>query len=175
MTKYPNAEHAAAGARNEAAASTLAAHSGWSVERPACLPPAIRARALYAPIPDVLIVPLLNFADRGVGLAAYGLKVARCDVVVLAVGTSINNASRLYASVALWARPAPEWYAEMRAWCSGSGELWLASEPHVPATAQVAVRLNGDRLRASHVPWDGQMDRDAGFGRAESLLLGGAR
>ena len=175
MTKYPTAEQAAAGARNEGAAGALAAYAGWIVERPACLPPGIRARSLYAPVPDVLIVPLLDFADRGVGLTAYGLEVARCDVIVLAVGASSDHASSLYASVALWARPAPQWHLEMRAWCSRSGELWLASEPHVAIADQVAARLGGDRLRTADLPWIGEVDRKAGFARADNVLLGGAR
>jgi hypothetical protein len=175
MIKYHNAEHAAAGTRNEVAAKALAAHAGWNVERPACFPPAIRARALYAPVPDALIVPLVDYTDRGVALGAYGLEVGRCDVVVLAVGASSNGAPSLYASVALWARPAPQWHLEMRAWCSRSGELWLASEPHVAIAEQVAIRLGGDRLRTGDLPWLGEVDRKAGLARADNLLLGGAR
>jgi hypothetical protein len=50
----------------------------------------------------------------------------------------------------------------------------MAAQPHAEEAARVAFRLTGERLRVGGLPWANEHERDAGFSRADHILLGEA-
>jgi len=170
MPKNSQIERGAALARNEGLALALTTHLRWPAERAACLPPAIRMCTLYVPKAELLIAPMQDLTGRNVQSVTFAISLTRCDALVLGVGSVGDRQVGIYGAVGLWTRSGPAWHSDLRAWCGPEDGLWMAAQPHSDE-AKVAFRLSGHRLRAGDLPWVDERDRDAGFARADDLLL----
>ncbi len=175
MPKISQAEREATLARNGAVARALTAHLGWTTERAACLPPAVRMFMLYVPKAELLVAPWQDPAGQNVRSVAFAIGVTRCDALAGGVGAIGGRHVGIYSTVGLWGRSGPTWHPGLRAWCGPAGRLWMASQAHVEDVRQIAFRLTGERLRAGTLPWLNDRDREAGFCRADNLLLREAR
>ncbi len=175
MPKISQAEREAALARNGAVARALTTDLGWTAERAACLPPAVRLFTLYVPKAELLVAPWQDPSGQNVQSVTMAITVTRCDALAVGVGAIGGRRVGIYATVGLWGRSGPTWHPELRAWCSPAGGMWMAAQLHAEEAAQVAFRLTGARLRVGALPWANEHDRDAGFSRADDLLLREAR